>query len=277
MLFAKFRNENLKMSRSVNRVSEIPLYDVYITGSDQVWNMALTKGYNIFYFLDFSAQRKIAYAVSTEKKSFHAISKKNKEKIVKALNCFNAISVREGWIKSELSTFVPNIDIELCIDPVFLLPKEWYERISVSPNEKEYVFVYQVVESPLCKIVAESLASKYNLKIVYMHASQETQEREHLYTFGPSEFLGYVSNAKYVITTSFHGVAFSLIFQKDFWVVDSSLSNRQKNILNLLDLNYRLISSDNVSTDSTINYDNVNRKLRIHIDKSKAFLVNNIK
>lgn len=276
-LFERFRFLHLKLTCPVRTIESIPKLDVYITGSDQVWNTASTRGVDPFYFLDFPAITKISYAASTEKKAFYQVPDKYKDKMKNALKKIDALSVRETWLRNELETFLSPKDVYVCVDPVFLLPKELYDKISICPQGKPYVFVYQVVESEMCSIIANSLANKYNLEVVYMHASQSTCEGRHLYCYGPSEFLGYISNAQYIITTSFHGMAFSLIFQKEFWVVDTGMSNRQKNLLNMLGLTNRIITSENDSFESTIDYEIVSSKFQKFIDDSKAFLKSSIK
>lgn len=276
-LFERFRIFYLQMTCPVRAIKKIPKFEAYITGSDQVWNMAATRGFDPFYYLDFSANLKISYAASSEKRAFYHVSGKYKDKMKRSLINIDALSVREMWLRNELKILLSPKDVHVCVDPVFLLPKEMYDKISKYPQRKPYVFVYQVIESELCSIIANNLAHEYNLEVVYMHASQNSFEDDHIYAFGPSEFLGFISNAQYIITTSFHGMAFSLIFQKEFWVVDTGMCNRQKNLLNSLELTNRITTSEDVSFDSTINYEIVDIKFQKLIEDSKAFLKNSIK
>lgn len=276
-LFKIFRERFLQVSKPVCRIKDIPECGLYITGSDQVWSLTLTKGYDKFYFLDFPAKHKLSYAASLEHSSLKKF-RNEISRISKALEDYDAISVREPWIVNEIQPFLSNKDINVCIDPVFLRTKEDYLEIAELPKELNYIFVYQVIESPLTNEVTSYLANKYDLSVIKMHARQtpEMLNSRDILEFGPQEFLGYIANAQYVITTSFHGLAFSLLFEKDFWVINTDRSNRQRNLLNEVGIGERLISSVEDVKVEPINYERVELLLQDAINKSKKYLVRNI-
>lgn len=272
-LFSNFREKNLYLSKPVTRLKDIPECDLYITGSDQVWNLNLIKGYNKFYFLDFPAKHRISYAASLERNSYERFWKARRS-ISSILQKYDGISVRESWISDKISTIVPSMKVEVCVDPVFLIGISEYLELVKKPDKSNYIFVYQVIESSLVDSIANRLSRKYGLPIIRMQAQQKSKmsKRGDVLGFGPQEFLGYINNAKYVVTTSFHGLAFSLIFRKDFWVINTNSSNRQKNILELCGISNRLISSEEKMTFDPINYELVEQNLHSVIERSKNFI-----
>ena len=93
----------------------------------------------------------------------------------------------------------------------------------------------------------------------------------------PTEFLGLVKYADYVVTNSFHAVAFSLILEKEFWVIKlKNLSSRIDSILKLTDLENRIIGYPNMQLNNTIDYKLVNSKLKLQRDESINFLQSTI-
>ena len=193
-------------------------FDLYVTGSDQVFNLDLTGG-DTTYYLDFvNNGRKASFAAGAG-----VIAPQNVPVIKEKLETFDYISVREKMGQEQLKNLC-GIDAEVVPDPVFLhTGEEWRKLLKLKDNGKEsrkkgYVLLYLLYESrPLYK-VAEIAAAKYGLKVVVVTRTLRVHYKVDrvVRNAGPREFLQLIAGADYVVTNSFHGTAFSIIFEKPF-------------------------------------------------------------
>lgn len=191
-------------------------YDAVITGSDQVWNYNLTDD-DWFYYLDFDKKgvKKISYAASL---GVSSIEKKHIEKICSLINDFDYLSVRERTAEKLLSP-LSDKKVEVVIDPTLLLNKKQWEKFSAkAETEQKYIFVYTVFNSDKIWDYAEKLSKKTGLPIKTISYSRlHRRNAEYDFTAGPDDWLSYMLGAEYVVTNSFHGVAFSINFEKNFF------------------------------------------------------------
>jgi hypothetical protein len=279
-----FRNKFLNISsviyRGIEDFNNNDNYDVYVCGSDQVWNMKITQGVDPVYFLTFHKNdkhiKKIAYAASSEVYSY-ALYVKNKEILSSLLAGFDAISVREDSLAEELQKYTDN-KIETVLDPTFLFDKLFYQKLITEPNSRNYVLVYHLFESKDASQIARQIAKEKNLSVIEIHAGFNLFTKEnHKQGLDPSELLGYIFHAKYILTTSFHGTALSLILNKNFFVVNKGSNSRMKNLLKHLNLEERLVDvSKYKMIKLDIDYHSVNKKLSILIEQSKSFITRNL-
>lgn len=250
--------------------------DVVFCGSDQIWNPSITKGMDKFFFgLHDSCinSKKIAYAASCG--DVNSLSSEEKELMVSYAKQMDAVSVRE----SPLNVFLTKKGVasEVVLDPVFLLSKNDYIKhfYDESFNEQEYVLVYELHEVPLIRPVVKAIAKEKNLKVIYVCGYKKMKFfcHDHIYTAGPEDFITYVANAKYVVTNSFHGLAFSLIFEKDFNVcLPKVRAERLTNLLDSVGLSNRVVTQvDSINTQQ-IDYNQVSRKKNELIELSKKFI-----
>lgn len=192
-------------------------YDYIIVGSDQVWNPKITDGFDPFYTGEISTTAKfISYAASAE------ITPKQ-EGIAQYkgfLHNFARLSVRESLFRDQLQSST-SIDIEQVLDPVFLLDKEKWNSFGINTfNEKDYILVYQVKRDDNVLRYAHELAEYNQCSVKEITAEADIAPlRDRYTTLSPAEFVGAFANAKCVVTTSFHGTAFSCIFRKPFKVM----------------------------------------------------------
>lgn len=233
-----------------------PVGDYYITGSDQLWNP--TQNYCLEpYFLTFVKEgRKISYATSI---GITELSDDVKRDFAKWLKSYDYISVREREAVNLITPLVEQPVHQVC-DPTFLIsPKEW-KHLSVKGKDfGDYIFVFTL--SPMPEVIDFALSIKNNLGykiIVFGHSVKEPKSKlyETIYSLGPREWLGMIENAKIVITNSFHGTVFSLLFHTPFLTYIAPNNKRGSRIINLLDtfgMQNRLIKSLNtdVWTDKT--------------------------
>ncbi len=255
-----------------------PQSDLYVVGSDQVWNSDIFGGLDPAFFLDFVAGgKKISYASSIGKSN---VSDSDLAKMKAYLQSFNAISVRESSAKSLLEE-AGLVNVEHVLDPVFLLDKSDYFKLLLpyKPYKKEkYLLLYGFDSNKKMDDIANIIAGERKLKIVEIGGARKKHNCDKfLKNLGPEEFLSVLEGAEYVITSSFHGTAFSIIFGKSFVsVLPSERGTRIESILSLVGLENRLIKK---AADIKINelmekpdYHLAYKLLGIEISKSKEYL-----
>lgn len=275
--FESFWVSHYQKTSPTTKICEDMGFDAYIVGSDQVWNLHLTHGLDNMYFLSFpmkSDAKKISYAASSENDP-NGLIWKNRDRVYQLLQSFDHISVREDFLKTELARIISS-PISVCLDPTFLLNKSDYQALSKRPMIRDkYVLVYHMTPSGDGVALAERIARAHSCKVVeifggYSNSKNREQCKSDL---GPSEILGYIADAEVVITTSFHGLALSLILNKEFWIMNHSGNYRQRNLLRLLDLDDRLIQKyEDCPIDQSIDYIRVSQALENATQSSKQFL-----
>ena len=230
--YRSFRAKHIPMSKRYRNNAELRAapgeYDVYVAGSDQIWNPALFL-FDYSYLLDFvpTGKRKISYATSFGKA---ALGEGDRERMASLLRDFSALSVREESGKDILRELVGR-EAELCLDPTLLLRREDWEPVAADakPRHPDFhgILCYIMPGDPAVEAaileVAESLKKKTGLPILCLGMKEYkrfTSYRRNLCDIvaGPSEFIYYMLRAEYVVTNSFHGTAFSVNFGKRFYV-----------------------------------------------------------
>ncbi|MBR6963329.1 MAG: polysaccharide pyruvyl transferase family protein [Prevotella sp.] len=276
--FDRFTSKHLKLTKRYHSFQELEVYppkaDVYIAGSDQIWNTLFQNGRDKAFYLAFapSGSIRISYAASF---ATPGIAEEHKPFLKKMLKGIDRISIRENSSLPLLSNLGRPDGIAVC-DPVFLLTKEQWEFLipKNASNEKKYLLVYDTEGSERIKSIAKEIAEKKNLSIYNVSAFRLKYADKNYHNAGPIEFLQLLHNASYIISNSFHATAFSLIFQKDFCVVNRSenINERMQSLLSDFKLSSRLVSEISDEILSAVNYNNIPTLLSEHINKSKKFL-----
>lgn len=286
--FESFHKANTKFSKEYRTINKLydnpPIYDVYISGSDQIWNPDIYSSIKP-YFLTFAPKnsKKISYASSFGKNNLQPIVAK---KYSKWLNDYYAISTRETTGVKIINDL--GFKAECVLDPTLLLNKdEWKEVEKEQENiPQNYLLIYELITSKYLTNIAKFIAKVKGLKIVRICKDSYSEDSDNtiinIINAGPAEFVYLFSHANYIVTNSFHGTAFSINLGKDFNVVipsGRSNSNRQRNILNLTNLTDRLIEEG--SDISNINYSKIDYKSATNLldkerEKSLLFLKTNI-
>ncbi len=220
-----------------------PLYDIYVTGSDQVWNPNYT-GDDTSFLLEWvpNDKRKIAYAASFGIKT---LPDRYKPCYKKLLNRYAYISSRESSIILQELTGKPS---KVTLDPTFLLGKaEWNKIIPEKQIVKGryilcYLLRYTFDPFPYADQVISFARKSTGMKVVFIgpEASYIIKGYKVLPNCGPLEFLNLFYYASYVITSSFHGTSFAINFRKDFIsIIDehNSEDNRQVSLIKTLGIN----------------------------------------
>lgn len=257
-------------------VDSPPDADIYIAGSDQIWNSALPNGRDAAYFLHFGSNKikRISYAASF---GISIIANEFKELNSKWLKMFDAISVREHTGLSILASMNINSGVEV-LDPVYLLSlKQWREFAGEKPIIKDpYILVYDLyLNDSRMRLEAERLSEKFHLKIVSIDGLLKCQYAEkNISNAGPKEFVNLIAYADYVITNSFHGTSFSLILNRRFAVYYKYDNiSRIANILNHLELS-RCLNVE--QPDYNFCWEEINNRLRKMIAFSYEYLSENL-
>ena len=238
-------------------------YDIYISGSDQVWDYKLTN-FDKTYFLDFPAagKKKCSYAASIGE---HIPPEEFRQDYSRLLGDFDEILVREDYgadIVEELTGKRPKV---VC-DPTLLLTAEEWEPLLKEPRRKDkYILVYQLGINPEIVNFARRLKKKTGCKIVYIpFPLVGLLSCQCKIAVGPAEWMGLFKNAEYVISDSFHGVVFSLLFNRKFFAkADGHHKNRRvEQLLKLVNLSERTMNdvSDEQLTEE-IDFTYANKQL----------------
>lgn len=271
--FETFRKEHLPLSSSQYRECEelsALKYDAYIVGSDQVWNMDILD-FDRAYLLDFVKEgRKIAYAASfgPKKKEQAKI-----EKIAQVLDQFDLITVREETAATQIEQSGRSKP-EVVLDPVFLLSQQqWSELCSPDYINSKYMLCYFAggVSKEFERFTRE-IAKKNHLKRVILMPEWKNLFRSGIraYCAGPNDFLGLIRNAEMICTNSFHGTAFSIIFNKNF-VVHSNSDARINTLLDNTNMNDHMFISGKMSTASDFNA--ANKYISVRANECKQILL----
>jgi hypothetical protein len=256
-------------------------YDVVIYGSDQIWRKQRKEncpGFNDIFFGNglIKAKKKIAYAASMGKID---LSNEDKTYLANAIQKFDSVSVRESNLVSILEDLSTKIIFQT-LDPVFLLKKrEWKSLVNKRPIKENYILLYNLQENIECIKIANQIQKYTGLKIIEIigTAKQKDYSKNIKATAGPSDFIDLTWYATFVVTSSFHGVAFSIIFKKQFYTYLSSNSERVTSLLNTIKLmNRYVLHREDIDLSKSINYCDVDPFLENEIIFSSNYILNSI-
>lgn len=257
---------------------DIKVEDIFVSGSDQILNPALTGGLSDVYTLNFkdSNVTKIIYGASLGNEE---LLKKYVKEFKEKLQGVNNISVREKSIIKSLEKVIEK-KVEQVLDPTLLLNKEkWNEIIAQSSvcdlSNQKYILVYTLFESEEVTKIANHISEITGLKIIHFRKyNAYKNELISLYSYGPADFVNAFKNAEYIITNSFHGTVFSIIFEKHFYsVLPQERAGRIKDLLHDINLDSRIVQDEKeVNLEKNIDYSLTNEKIEALKAKSKDFL-----
>lgn len=263
--FLEFIKDNIQVSEPCNTIEDLAHVadkcDFVITGSDQVFNYITTHN-DGHYFLDFieESKKKYSYAASF---GITDISNEAGNRLKSWLKDFQSISVREIEAKEYLEDLLGR-PIELHVDPSFLLEMKEWMKFNQGVSGRNYVLVYSVARSQELIDGAEKLAQKYGLEVRYIKYTYEKCGSAKVITdASPTEFINLIMNAQFVVTNLFHGVAFSMILQKNFYIYlqkNVKTNSRLMYLLNRYDLSDRIVYNDYLP-ERAIDYASITAKI----------------
>lgn len=254
-------------------------FDLCIVGSDQIWNKTLTGGkFEPLYFGKDFVCPVVSYAASTITKG---LSSQDRVELKELLSNLTAISVRENNLRTQLQNFC-NQKIDIVVDPTLLVDESIFTRFSSKMYDsisRPYLLVYTIKEfNPLYE-KARELAAKENLRVIEISSTFNLKRySQKLYDVSVEEFIALFKNAKFILTNSFHGTAFSLILRKDFYSVRQNIpqDERIENVLTQLNLSHRFLSPDQIHDIPPIDYSDFDKHLSKFRNHSREYLLNTI-
>lgn len=256
-------------------------YDIVVYGSDQIWwksSFPTYLGYDYVYWGDFipNSCKKITYSASMGKID---LSNSDLSTIQNKLKSFSSIAVREKKLADILQRYTTT-HINQTIDPVFLISKDkWNALCNHVFYKRKYVLLFNLMHSPAASKYAKKISKEHNLDIIEITSLVEPFKfaKNILQELDAIEFISYVKNAQYVVTSSFHGTAFSIIFEKQFISVGmKNNAERVKSLLSILNLSSNYQDDYSEQEINQINYSIVNELLAREINKSKKYLFEGI-
>lgn len=240
--FVHFQEKVLKIS-STESILETP-YDLILIGSDQVWNTSITMGFDPYYWGTF--EKPLKTKIATYAASLRGCWKKEQYKeVYSALKKLDGISVREAALGKYVKSLFPDLNVFCVPDPVMLLsPIRWKSLAKKPLTNTPYVFFYQAEMVDSVYQTAIEIASKQGLPLFVLSANQWAVNSKECHSASPQEFLGWILNAKLVVTSSFHALAFCILFQKEFYAINLNRGqdNRLKNLVSMFNLDDYLIN-----------------------------------
>lgn len=280
--YRDFLKKNTIQSKMIKRKNLYKLnstYDYFLTGSDQIWNLKLSNT-DTSYMLDFVTEnkKKKSYAASFGKE----IHSQNEVEIYKKyLWQYNSLLVREESGKNILEELKCKSSVVL--DPVLLHDKKfWLNYIEPTPIVAEnYIVTYFIQEPTLSYEFAKKVAKNSDAKIIHINTDGVRKKyKDSIYynSLWPQEFLNVIANASSIITTSFHGLSFAILFNIPFWYeLQGQMPNinaRLSHIANLFWINKQEITSNTIyNPNATINWWHINNVLEEERQKSLSLLL----
>lgn len=288
LLFARFRKSELKLTRPYRSYGELianpPSADFYFCGSDQIWNCKNETINDPAYFLQFVKDPLKRYSYAVSGTIPNPIPPEMQKDLFPMINGFHSLAFREDEMIRIVQPYVGKSIRHVC-DPVFLLSsKEWtmlaQKYASIKLKEK-YILIYPIGgDSDDVFWSVKELSEVTGLPVYCISWSlRKLSYVDRNLTCSPYDFLELFRNAEYVVTNSFHGTAFSILFQKVFWVYETSIANhRLTSIIDKLGLRTRLLSrGQKLEMGDAIDYSKVNKQLNSFVQESIKYLNDIIK
>lgn len=272
--FDRFTAKHLDLTRRYVSNEELkadpPEADVYFAGSDQIWNPMFSNGKDPAFYLDFVQHGvRASYAASFAVDEFPQALRQT---TAQYLGRFDHIAVRETSGLSVLKT-LGITDAVSVLDPVFLLPRAQWAAMAERPEgcEDPYLLVYDFDNSASLRALAERIAAETGWRI---YSVLDLPYAERCFSLcGPETFLGLVQGAAFVLSNSFHATAFSVIFEREFAVVERTekINTRMRDFTALLGLSDHMIT-ETASVPLHTDWTQVERRLAAEILQSKAYI-----
>lgn len=289
-IFSSFLNEYINLSETLYTMSEWKNYikdnkiDLVIVGSDQVWRLEYIKDLYPEFFLDFKFldTKKASYAASFGVTDFE---NNNVKEIKNLLSDFSGLSVREDSAKLFLKELLEK-GVYQHIDPTLLLTsKQYIEKFKLEDKiKKDDLFCYILDKSKIKQNIIQNINEKLNLDLLFVYGSavnlDNYRDPEILSKPNIESWLQGFLSSKFIITDSFHGMVFSIIFNKPFIVIANLERgvSRFTSLLSILGLEERLININEEWDEEIINkeidFNKINSLVEKEQKRSKEYLVN---
>lgn len=275
--FFAFRKKYLNESANCDTPEQIDAlgYDVLIAGSDQTWNRGVTRQrYDPVFFMNFdTSSRKVMYGASSEDVPFSG------EKETAFLAALEGLSGTVSIREKKLADYVEALTgkrYPVVLDPTLLAGRDIMASIRTpEPPSEPYILLYQIDSNPESDISVRSLEKRFGCKVYTMTVPRLDKFHGRKGTAGPEEFLALLKGAKFLVTNSFHGIALSVLFEKQFYVYENGgVMSRIDSLLQLTDLMNRKVKMvTDINPELSVDYADVVLRLETERQKSNEFLV----
>ena len=281
--FNQFNNKYLNIKNIYNYIKHGTItllndkYDCFICGSDQIWNPYFGFNSDIEYLSFVKDKKKIALSASFGVDEIG----KNEEHIAKMLEEIDYISVREEKAK-EIVEKITNKQATLVCDPTLVLSKTEWIRIERKPkfvNKDKFLVCYllEKYDSELMDKIDE-LARRNNLKIYYVEDEYKKLGKANIneYSLGPAEFIWIIRNSEMVVTDSFHAVAFSIIFERQFKIIYRNnlmnMNSRLNTIIKKFNIEKAYFNCNNIEERTLMDFEYIEKRIKEEKEKFLKFL-----
>ena len=277
--FEAFIKDYLHLSEEFSESSQLQEkvkdFDLLLAGSDQIWNIR-AQDFSFAYLFEGCTQKKVSYAASLGPLDIDW-SKYDKERYVKALSQFDSVSAREEKSKEKLQALIPDLPVEVSVDPTVLLSADEWRKLQsdMTVNNGKYILFYCLEPTKDHLRLAKLLSEKTGLPVV---ATKYRNKKDYFnpfikqYDAGPRDFLSLIDHASIVLTSSFHGTAFSLIYKKPFYAIDGMNDARISNILRLANAECNAIALNAQTIENEAIVADASEWMKEQTGKSKQFL-----
>lgn len=264
---------NLSDKINVNEISATTSkYDILISGSDILWGKDITNC-DYTYFLDFANKKQKCYSFASSVGAYELWD--DDERISELLKNFDQITVREGetkkWLKNKF-----DINSDFVCDPTMLLTSdEWLNLFPVNrTNKRNYVLVYFDNENGKCLNDAITFARKNKKKVYFINYGMTRKGVKNIKPSSINDFLSLIYNADYVFTSSYHGILFSVYFNKQFFYYERQHKSRVVSLANVLNIANRCYNKKNIeeAAFNDLNYEHINKLVSKFRDESIKIL-----
>ena len=260
-----------------------PQYDIYITGSDQVWNPTIGIPLEPYFLTFTNSPNKISYASSF---GVSALDDKYKILFQPWLSTYKMISVREKE-GADLVKQIIDKQVPVCLDPTLLIGADYWKSIASQTEIKDPYILLFFIKGVTKQVLTycTSIAKSKGYKIIILGETSLTCYMKYhtIADAGPREFISLIKNAKMVFTDSFHGFAFSIMLNDNFYILlDKAINGKSRNsrintLLDALQLHDRILNFNNLKDFPSINRNKLNTSLKEMQENSAQYLINNLK
>lgn len=294
--FKEFRQRRLYINQEASEFTSVEDrrlsdFDAMIVGSDQIWNPR-SSDFSLFYFVPEFKGKKIAYAPSFGNGTINDFEKNNlREAVGNALKAFDSVSTRESSGISIIEQLSGKKAITV-MDPTLLIGDKWNEVASDYGKNEKYIFFYAIDYNPEAIEMVKRISKITGLPVKVIFSSNRVYRTlgkgfDWVKATSPEDFLGLVKNAQLVLSSSFHGTAFSVIFRKRFYALEAHRNGieykdqRIHNLLSKINLEERIITMNDVNNLkqhdflNDIQYDN--SRIEEVVGESRQYLIDAIK
>lgn len=282
-----FRRRYLPLSEPIHSEEDLDSvsrkFDLIIVGSDQIWSEGTTRQMGCYYFADFAIRAGVpvaSYAASMGKESFDVPSSLRTQ-ISALLSGYKAVSCRERQAIGVLKRLGAG-NVQQVLDPTLIVDKRYFDKLTIGRGKlKDFISYYILDPSEKKKAILEGVRQAMNLptRNIYLKECNIPIVKNKY----PSveSWLGNIGQAQMIVTDSFHGMVFSIIFKRDFVVIANEKRGvaRFTSLLEQIGLEDRIVRSVEEAKalcKTPIDYDEVDRKLSPLVEKSRKFITDNI-